>query len=214
MMIVASKRRQQRGFTLLEVLVAVAILGLSLTAILSAQFSAVKRVQHSRHMSVALGLARCKMTELEDQLRIDGFNALDENGAGPCCEGDEGNRMTCEWRIEKPVFPDPNYGQLDLDAGLESSPLGDLAAGAASGALPESGDTAELAESMAGGGVGGIVSMVMEMVYPDIKAIFEASARRVTLVLTWSEGAREYDVELVQWVTQPQPGLVVVEEEE
>ena len=32
-------------------------------------------------------------------------------------------------------------------------------------------------------------------------------ARKITMVLTWTEGNRQYDIELVQWVTQPQPGL-------
>ena len=68
-----SHRSTARGFTLLEVLVAVAILGLGLTTILSAQFSAVIGTAHARHMSVAVGLARCKMSELEDHLQRDGF---------------------------------------------------------------------------------------------------------------------------------------------
>ena len=66
------RRARRRGFTLLEVLVAVAILGLGLTAILSAQFSAVSGVAHARHMSLAVGLARCKMSEIEQQLKVEG----------------------------------------------------------------------------------------------------------------------------------------------
>ena len=30
--------------------------------------------------------------------------------------------------------------------------------------------------------------MVMSLVYPELKAAFEASTRRVTVVLTWTEG--------------------------
>ena len=59
-----------RGFTLLEVMVAVAILGLGLTAILSAQFSAVSATAHAKILSISTGLARCKMTELEDYVRV------------------------------------------------------------------------------------------------------------------------------------------------
>ena len=47
--------------------------------------------------------------------------------------------------------------------------------------------------------------MVMSLVYPELKAAFEASTRRVTVVLTWTEG-RSYDMQIVQWLTQPQPG--------
>jgi len=88
-----------RAFTLLEVLVAVAILGLGLTAILSAQFSAVKAVGHARHMNMAVGLLRCKMSELENELRIDGFQELDQEDSGVCCEGDETPNMSCNWSV-------------------------------------------------------------------------------------------------------------------
>ena len=61
----------------------------------------------------------------------------------------------------------------------------------------------QLAE-MAAGGVGGIASMVMSMVYPDLKRLFEASSRRITVVVSWQQGSRTHDFQLVQWVTTPQ----------
>jgi general secretion pathway protein I len=208
--------RSQRGFTLLEVLVAIAILGLGLTAILSAQFSAVNATGHARHMNAAVGLLRCKMTEVEQDLVTQGLPEIDMVGSGACCEGDATPNMSCTWRVERPTFPDANYGDLDLDTDLEQSPLGKLSESAQSGEPVTAGDISDVASSLAGdgdigaalaGGVGGIASMVMTMVYPDLKNLFEASARRVTVVLTWSEGTRTFDMELTQWVTQPQPGL-------
>lgn len=212
----------ERGFTLLEVMVAVAILGLGLTAILSAQAGAVSGAAHARHMSVAVGLARCKMSELEEHLFRDGFQELDEADSGPCCDGDETPNITCSWRIEKPEFPEPDLGELDLDTDVGSGALGAL------GLLDRQGkgeqvfdaDTSvhDVAETLAGEnelaavaseGMGGIAAMVMSMVYPDLKGLFEASSRRVTVVLTWTEGARSYDIELVQWITDPrQAGIM------
>src|SRR5262249_13241426 len=70
--------RRARGFTLLEVMVAVAILGLGLTAILSAQAGAFASAAHARHVSVATGLARCKMSEVEEHLAgPEGYPELD-----------------------------------------------------------------------------------------------------------------------------------------
>lgn len=214
----STRKRGARGFTLLEVLVAVAILGLGLTAILSAQFSAVSGTAHARHMSVATGLARCKMTEVEQQLLIEGFPEVDLQGAGPCCEGDATPNISCVWSVTRPTLPEANYGELDLDTDLDSSALNKLVGSGEDGEAFASGDIGSVASELSGqgdigaalaGGVGGIASMVMSIVYPDLKNLFEASTRKITLVLTWTEGSRSYDIELVQWVTQPQPGLAV-----
>lgn len=197
---------------------AVAILGLGLTAILSAQFSAVSGVAHARHMSVANGLARCKMTELELQLAEEGFPEVDLEGSGACCEGDQTPNISCTWIVSRPTLPDADYGKLDLDTDLQSSALGKLSESGDTDNLNSGGDLAGLASGLAGGGdvssalgggVGGVAGMVMNMVYPDLKNLFEASARKITLVLTWTEGNRTYDIELIQWVTQPQPGMAV-----
>ena len=107
-------RPRARGFTLLEVMVAVAILGLGLTAILSAQFGAVKGATHARYMSQATGLARCKMAEVEEQLAIDGYQELDQADSGECCVDQQAPEYSCEWSIQKPMFPEPDLGKLDL----------------------------------------------------------------------------------------------------
>ncbi|WP_437734163.1 type IV pilus modification PilV family protein [Sorangium sp. So ce1335] len=202
-----------RGFTLLEVMVAVAILGLGLTAILSAQAGAFSAAAHARNISVANGLARCKMTEIEERLARDGLPALDEIDSGPCCEGDESPNIKCDWRIEKPEMPEPNYGELDLDTGLEG--LGFAKPGESTGTAAPSGDIGELAQSLAGGGAGGgssaggiagLLQPFVDMLAPTLQPIFEASARRVTVRLTWRQGAQEHGLELVQWVTIPQMG--------
>ncbi|MBI4702138.1 MAG: prepilin-type N-terminal cleavage/methylation domain-containing protein [Deltaproteobacteria bacterium] len=218
----AGDRWRPRGFTLLEVLVAVAILGLGLTAILSAQAGAVSSATHARNISVATGLARCKMSELEEKLGKDGFQELDEHGAGPCCGDTEQPHMGCAWSIEKPLFPEQDTATLQLDAGLGSMELGPI------GALAKSGQGQEIfspdaglggvAEALTGGGdlsgaasagMGGLSAMVMSMVYPDLKVLFETATRRVTVVLTWTEGTRSYDIRLVQWIASPRAaGLV------
>jgi general secretion pathway protein I len=140
-----------RGFTLLEVLVAVSILGLGLTAILSAQAGAFSSASHARAISVATGLLRCKMSEVEEHLYKDGFQETDETGAGPCCDGDENPNMRCTWRIDRPTFPEAKFGDLNLGAGLDlaggaqggtPNPLGGalgLLGGAASGSSPLAG---------------------------------------------------------------------------
>jgi general secretion pathway protein I len=118
----------RRGFSLLEVLVAVAILGLGLTVILSAQAGAFQSAETARNMSVATGLLRCKMAEVEEHLYKDGFQEADESGAGPCCDNEETPNMRCTWRVDRPQFPEARFGDLDLNAGLN------LGSGSAPGA--------------------------------------------------------------------------------
>ena len=55
----------RRGFTLLEVMVALAILGLGLTVILSSQTGLLAAVGRVRGETYAQNLLRCRMTEIE-----------------------------------------------------------------------------------------------------------------------------------------------------
>jgi len=220
----------RRGFTLLEVMVSIAILGLGLTAILSAQANAFTASAHARDLSEATGMLRCKMLEVEEQLMRDGFSELDVDGSGDCCEDIEHPRMTCKWTIAKPEFPEPALGELDLDSGLDTDalgPLGGLAGAGKGSSLPSSGDVGDLAQSFAGiggppgggdddddgggGGLGGIFGMMLNMVYPDVKPLFEASARRVLVTVEWRRGTQTRTVELVQWVVNPNKGVAAAE---
>jgi len=217
----ASGTANSRGFTLLEVMVAVAILGLGLTAILSAQAGAFVSAAHTRNLSSAVGLARCKMTEVEEHLLIDGYQELDENGSGPCCGDDETPGMRCDWRVEKPQLPEAKFGDLDLNAGLDlSTPSGGTGAGlgplgafgaAGQGQAPfsDNASPADIASGLTGGAggmdIGGITGFLMSQVYPQVKAIFDTSARRITVAVVWKEGNKEQTLEVSQWVTSAIP---------
>ena len=61
------------AFSLLEVMVAVAILGLGLTVILTAQTGLFSSAKRAAQLSQAVGLARCKMAEVELQLLKEGY---------------------------------------------------------------------------------------------------------------------------------------------
>jgi hypothetical protein len=62
-------------------------------------------------------------------------------------------------------------------------------------------------------GGGGIASMAMSMVYPQLKGMLEASIRKVTVQVYWKDGATEKDLTVTQYLTNPQAGgLLAVEE--
>ena len=212
------------GFSLLEVMVSIAILGLGLTAILSAQAGTFSAAQQARSLSVATGLARCKMLEVEEKLTRDGFPELDEQDSGPCCDDDDGQAMRCTWHIDKPEMPEPKLGELDLDTDLNLSGSPGAGPGAGVGALASlGGPTGSLASAVGGdakagdvaqgiagsiaesGGVDGLIGMAMGLIYPDLKRFFEAGTRRVTVAVHWSDGSIDRTLEVMQWFPRADP---------
>jgi general secretion pathway protein I len=139
-----------RGFTLLEIMVAVAILGLALTAILSAQAGLFSAGTHAQREAQAIGLLRCKMGEIEERLLRLGYPEVDTKDEGVCCDdssaANEG--MRCEFNIQRVELPQPptfsDTATVDggaalslltsgMDGGLGSMPMGLGAMGAQGG---------------------------------------------------------------------------------
>jgi prepilin-type N-terminal cleavage/methylation domain-containing protein len=72
----------RRGFTLLEVVIALAILAISLMVLVEAQGSAVIQTSESRRILSATWLAQEKMTEALLKLEAEGFSSDDFEDAG------------------------------------------------------------------------------------------------------------------------------------
>ena len=72
----------ERGFSLLEVMVALALLAMALVVLVQIATQNVRNTQHARMTTVATFLARAKMADLEDQVTEDGFIENDEEEAG------------------------------------------------------------------------------------------------------------------------------------
>jgi general secretion pathway protein I len=216
-----------RGFTLLEVLMAIAILGLGLSVLLGAQTGLFATATRTEHISLATGLARCRMSEVEVELLQKGFPLVDSEGEGPCCMDQPADDFTCTWTVQRVVLPAMGVGdggmdasisgELNLDAGLDlSSPssagpmsmLMQLQSGQGAG-LGNKPDIGSLATQLSGsmGGVDGIASMAMGMVYPTLKPMLEASIRKAIVHVHWHEGSKERTLDLTQYLTSPQQGL-------
>ena len=226
----------RRAFSLLEVMVAVAILGLGLTVILSAQAGLFASATRAKNETVAIGMVRCKMGEIEEELLRMGYQEDDVVDEGQCCEDETPNRVRCKWRIDRVELPDPlSFGDSNpagsgssLDLSTPTTDLSSLTSGGLSGAGPlgvlaglgagnggglgsngSADGLSSLASSLgesASGGVAGLAPMVMSIVYPSLKPMLEASIRKITVVVYWKEGSIDRELSVVQYVTNPMRG--------
>jgi general secretion pathway protein I len=202
------------GFTLLEVLMAVVILGLGLTVLLGAQTGLFANAKRAERLSLATNVARCRMSELELELLQKGYPLIDQESEGDCCMGESEGDFRCSWKIQRVELPEAS---LDGDGGLsddvEGESTGTLGALAeiqekGASALGEGADLGTLAESLgtASTGTDGLVSMVMGFVYPSLKPMLEASIRKIVVTVAWKEGLRERTLVVTQFVSDPRQG--------
>jgi general secretion pathway protein I len=225
------------AFSLLEVMVAVAILGLGLTVILTAQTGLFSSAKRAAQLSQAVGLARCKMSEIEVQLLKEGYQLTADNEEGPCCEDEDAKDMRCKWTIAPVMLPELAMGGgADAGAGMgmqgagegeaSSSPLDSL-----SSTLDKtkadlgSGNTADAVGGLMGAmgglnpgagpsmGAGALAPMALSLVYPQLKGMLEASIRKVTVQVVWKDGSTDRDLTVVQYLTNPQQGGLLAEDE-
>lgn len=200
-------------------MVALAILGLALTAILSAQAGLYGANVQARNLTQATSAARCKLNELEVELLSKGYPEADQNEEGPCCVGDSPPGMSCKWSVERVTLPDPPKSSPLGDGGVGGGdgglgPLGALAGAAANPAGLGDGGLSSLTSALAtptgpGGqtGVAGVAGLAMNIVYPQLKPLLESSIRRVTLDVVWNEGPVERKLRVVHFITNPNKGL-------
>jgi prepilin-type N-terminal cleavage/methylation domain-containing protein len=171
-------RRSDGAFTLLEVMIAVAILALTLTVLLSIVTRNVRATAHSRMTTVATFLARGKMVTMEDKLIEKGFQDV--------AEEDEGN------------FTEEGFPEFSWESSIEKI---ELPTDTSQKVQQAAGDTAQKKDPMQAltGMVGGMMGMFIE----PIRVGLEESIRRVTLRVFWNEHRGEQSVELVMYMTDP-----------
>jgi general secretion pathway protein I len=228
---------RRRGFSLLEVMFAVALFGAVVTFILSAQGGLVASNKRAAEMSQAVTIARCRMSELEEkQLKL-GFPEVEEKDTSTvCCDDNEVPGYECDWQVERVKLPEStalagdagmaSLLNLGLDAGASlanglptSLPAIAGAAGTAlvnpaggaglnfDGGLDGFGQS--LQNTMGGAGAPGLLSMFFSIVYPSLKPLLESAIRRITVVVRWKEGPNDRDFTLTQYVTNPsKAGLI------
>jgi prepilin-type N-terminal cleavage/methylation domain-containing protein len=173
--------RPEGGFSLLEVMVALAILAMALVVLVGITTDNVRNTQHAKMVTVATFLARAKMAEVEDLVLDDGFTDNDEEEEGDFA--DQG-WPDIKWKtsIEKVELP-PDLAQQTQEA--------------AQGQMEEHSDNPLAAMA---GFMGGFMSTLIE----PIRVGLEESVRRVTVKVSWHEvGRPDRSFEVDTFLTDP-----------
>jgi general secretion pathway protein I len=169
------------GFTLLEVMIAVAILSMTLVTLLSIVTSNIRATHHAKLTTAATFLARAKMIDLEDQVLENGFSTSDESAQG--------------------TFKEQGHPELRWDSMIERVELpADAALKQRDEAQDKAKDEPSNPMSLISGFLGGMMSSFIE----PIRLGLQEAVRRVTVHVTWDEAGRpDQTIEVVQYLADP-----------
>lgn len=217
---------RREGFTLLEVVVAMAILGVALLAIFDLNAGAVASHAYVKRLTIATQLARSKMTDLEQELYDKGFELDDvvERKGDFAAEGWTG----FSWKASILAPQTAGVGPDKLLEALFAIPAGDgggLASlfggvlGSTDGGL---GALAGLASAFSGGsgssplhpgatGPGGMQALgpfaaLAQTQVTQLLDQIRRGVREVHLTVSWKEGTRTESIDVVTHVVSLQQG--------
>lgn len=192
-----------RGFTLLEVMIAVAILGLSLTAIFSSEVGAANVAARARRQNVAATLARCKMGEIEQVIAIEGLPALEKKDTDACCEHAPVEGFECDWLIERIILP-----ELGAAGGEEGDEDVEVTLSQRANEKLDEVQAAETTQQVLAGESGNLAMLALELGFPILKPFLEEQVRRATVTVRWKEGSKERGFDVIQYLVSEQPAPV------
>ena len=179
----------KRGFTLLEVMISLAILAVGLVAVSSLNGGAVAMHAYGRRATEATLLLRAKMLDVEDDLQKKGFSDFDDEKHGDF--SDEGSSdYTWSAEILKPDV------QLD-PAQLLSSISGGAIPGA--GQTPPAGQpTPTPGASPTSALLSGPLSGMMQNQVKTFVETLKKSVREIRLTVSWPDGKERRSVSASQ----------------
>jgi general secretion pathway protein I len=193
-----SARTSHRGFTLLEVVIALAILAMGLMAVSDVVGGALRNHVRAHQLEVATLLARGKLAEVEDRYEEEGFKITDESDEGSF--EDQGHPEV-KWRLDV-TTPTIEAGGDSLCSKL----LGD---GGVAALLPKD----KLPASSGGGPttvnpVQGMIESLVKEQCATFTATVKQAMREVRLAVSWPDGPRTeaFTVRTHLVVLQPRKG--------
>ncbi|MDZ4695298.1 MAG: prepilin-type N-terminal cleavage/methylation domain-containing protein [Deltaproteobacteria bacterium] len=177
--------KRDQGFTLLEVMVSLAILAMSLIVLIRIVSKNIQMTNRSKLITISTFLARAKIIEIEDRIVSLGFSDINETETGD--------------------FSDDGYPQISWTSDIERielpTNLGEGLQGAGPGAANDAQTTgSQNPLQFMAGMMGGMMNLLLE----PIRIGLQESIRRATVKVMWREmGRGEQTLEVATYFTDP-----------
>jgi general secretion pathway protein I len=182
-----SAARARGGFTLLEVMVALAVLALALTAVSDVVGASLHNHVRAHQLDVATMLARGRLAEAEATFEEEGFRDFDQTEAGTF---EEEGHPEVTWKLEaiRPrleLGPDAVLKALTgIDGGVAGL-LGLDAKGLGGGSASASGGPTT---SLAGSPLAGTAVALIQQQLTGLGEQIKSGVREVRLTVGWKDG--------------------------
>jgi general secretion pathway protein I len=212
----ASTLRRSRGFTLLEVMVGLALLGFALTVLIKSAAGSIFNARQAQMMGVVTDLARSKMYDIEEKLLKDGFTDSNQSEEGDQAFDDEGwPSVKYSYTVEQVELPSWDTLQGMAKGHAEGSGAGS-GRGSGSGAGSDEstsgfqnsalgGMMSQLGGGFSGGGSSDVDSKMgasfIQGQYQMVQGVLKASIRKVTLTIKWQVLGSDRDFKVVAFFT-------------
>jgi general secretion pathway protein I len=206
----------RRGFTLVEVMLALAILAMGLAVLIKSTASNIASTEGAHMDGVVAQLARAQMYEIEEKLAKEGFQDTDDHKEGSF-EEQGWPSVTWDYKVEAVELPDLGAVQNMAQKEMQGSRSG-TGSGSGSGSNDAMGMFGNSAlGGMLGmfGGMGGLGggsgsgmtgadakgAAFIQGQYEMVKQVLKASIRKITLTVKWTVVQEERSMEVVEYVT-------------
>jgi prepilin-type N-terminal cleavage/methylation domain-containing protein len=217
-------RAKHRGFTLLEVMLGLALLAVGLVVLVKSAANSIFNTQQAHMMGVATDLARAKMYELEEKLIKDGFSDLEQHEDDQPLTEEGWPSIHYSYKIEPVELP----GWDQLQALVKQTGCKGSASGSGSGSSGGSGSSSGsdgasdcgfensalggmMAQFGGGGGASGgkgsgdvgaaAGASFVQGQYQMFQQILKVSIRKVSLTLNWQVMGSDRDMKVVAFFT-------------
>ncbi len=183
------------GFTLVEVMLALAILGMALVMLMRSAAGSLNSTAQAQMLGIAVDLARGKMYDLEELLAKEGLGTSDREEEG---DFEAEGWPLIEWEAKIELVELPNLETMK-EVGQNAAADGGKGIASSTGAkAPPGAGSGSAAEQAANQ-----TTSFIEQSYGMISELLKVGLRKVTLVVKWKVANRDRDLKVILYVTDP-----------